>query len=106
MYEVEILPSALKDLADIVAYIKDVLDNQRAAVVLARDFYSAISSLQDNPYTHPLYSGRIPESKHEIRRMNVSNHAVFYWIEEPKRTVVISRIVYAKRDFLKMHEPW
>ncbi|MFA5448605.1 MAG: type II toxin-antitoxin system RelE/ParE family toxin [Sphaerochaeta sp.] len=104
MYKIEILPSALKDLTDVVAYIKDVLDNHRAAVDLARNFYSSILSLQDNPYTHALYPGRIPESKHEFRRMNIRNYAVFYWVEEPARKVVVSRMIYARRDLLKMHE--
>lgn len=102
MFEVELLPSALKDLTQAVAYIKDTLDNHQAAADLARDFYIAITNLKDNPYTHALYSLRVPNLGHEYRRVNVRNYAIFYWVEEPASRVVVSRMIYARRDFLRI----
>lgn len=99
MYEVEILPSAMRDMTEAVAYIKDKLFNSAAAAKLAREFFSEISKLLGNPYLHMLYGLRVPATNHECRRMNVLSYSVFYWIEEMSGKVVVARMIYSRRDF-------
>lgn len=99
MHEVEILPSAMRDMTEAVAYVKDRLSNSAAAAKLAREFFSEISKLRGNPYLHMLHGLRVPATSHEYRRMNVLNYSVFYWTEGMSGKVVVARMVYSRRDF-------
>ena len=98
MYKIEYLPLAAQDLVDIAAYINQKLCNPQAAEALANLLIKEIDNLSSFPYLHELYISSYP-LKHEYRKLTVKNYLVFYWIDEAKKLVTISRVLYGKRDY-------
>ena len=41
---------------------------------------------------------------HEYRKTVVENYLMFYWVDEPGKTVTVARVIYGKRDYGKMIE--
>ena len=41
---------------------------------------------------------------HEYRKTIVENYLMFYWVDEPGKTVTAARGIYGKRDYGKMIE--
>ena len=103
MYKLEYLPIAQQDMIDIVRYISYELKNPDAAEHLAEKFVEAAESVLDFPYALPVYQP-MASLKHEYRKILVQNFLMFYWIEEEKKLVTIARVIYAKRDFLRLLE--
>ncbi|WEV63990.1 type II toxin-antitoxin system RelE/ParE family toxin [Bifidobacterium sp. ESL0732] len=99
-YKVEILPSALRDVEQIVTYIAKSLENRSAALRYADNFYTTFEDLAQLPYSRPLY-GAPGTLIHEYRRESVGNYEIFYWIEEAPRQVTVARVIYARRDISK-----
>lgn len=100
MHRVEILPKAVSDMNEAVSYIMRELESPHAAETLAVNLNAAIEGPADFPYSHPLYIP-IRSLRHEYRRVMVSNHAVFYWVDEAAATVTVARVIYAKRDLAR-----
>ena len=103
MYKIEYLPIAQQDMIDIVRYISIELKNPDAAECLAEKFVEAAESILDFPYALAVYQP-MTSLKHEYRKILVQNFLMFYWIEEEKKLVTIARVMYAKRDFLRLLE--
>lgn len=101
MYKIEYLPAALHDLVGIAAYIGVKLDNPDAADRLAEDISESISAAAGQPYMYPLYIPIKPLA-HEYRKIVVRNYVVFYWVDEPIKTLTIARVIYAGRDIKKL----
>ena len=103
MYKLEYLPAARQDMMDIVRYISRELCNPQAAERLAMELIEAGNSIPGFPYSNPAYTPIRP-LKHEYRKVLVKNYMIFYWIDEEKKTVVIYRVIYAKRKYTSLLE--
>ena len=97
MYNLEYMPAALGDMLDIVRYISKELNNPIAAGNLANEFIESAESLTDFPYSNPVYYPIRP-LKNEYRKLLVKNFIMFYYVDEPKKTITIARVIYVKRD--------
>lgn len=103
MYNVCILPSAKQDMLDIVSYIANDIKNPDAADKLSMMFLAEIEQISAFPYSRPVFLPIRPLS-HEYRRAPIKNYMLFYWIDEPQKTVTIARVIYAKRNICAMLE--
>jgi plasmid stabilization system protein ParE len=98
MYRLSYLPLANCDITDAVSYIADELCAPKAALDLLDALDKSIPLLKDFPYSCRVYQPVKP-LKQEYRIMTVKNYAVFYTVDEQKKLVEITRMIYAKRDF-------
>ena len=101
MYQLEFLPIARQDMADIVRYISHDLSNPTAAEKLAYEMIAAAERLTDFPYINPIHQSVKP-LKSEYRKLIVKNYILFYWIDESDRKVTIARAIYARREYEKL----
>ncbi len=99
-YELEYLPSAQRDMLDIVTYIGKVLCNPIAADRLAHKFIDEVEKVRDFPYSMPMYYP-IRELEHDYRKLLVDNYIMLYWVEEVRHCVTVARVIYAKSDYSK-----
>lgn len=97
MYKLSYLPLANRDIADAVNYIADELLAPKAALDLLDALDKSISRLKDFPYSCRVYQPVKPLEQ-EYRIIPVKNYAVFYTVDEKKKLVEITRVIYAKRD--------
>lgn len=103
MYKVEYLPSALKDMSEIISYITKELDNRTAAGKLSEKFIETAGRIGDFPYSNPVYIP-IKPLKNEYRKVVVENYLMFYSVNEEEKTVTVSRVIYGKRNYDKTIE--
>ncbi|MBQ3224999.1 MAG: type II toxin-antitoxin system RelE/ParE family toxin [Oscillospiraceae bacterium] len=101
MYKLEFLPIALNDMVEIVGYIGNTLKNPIAAGNLSSEFVNAAEILIEVPYSNPVYVPLRP-LKHEYRKLLVKSYLMFYWVDEEKKVVTVSRVIYGKRDYGKI----
>lgn len=101
MYKLEFLPIALNDMVEIVGYIGNTLKNPIAAGNLSSEFVNAAEILSEVPYSNPVYVPLRP-LKHEYRKLLVKSYLMFYWVDEEKKVVTVSRAIYGKRDYGKI----
>ena len=97
MYKVEFLPVAKQDLREIALYISNELCNPTVAVNLVEEIIEATEKLLEFPYSHQVYYPIRPLKK-EYRRIPIKNYMIFYTVDEQKKNVTVSRIIYAKRN--------
>ena len=98
MYSINITEPAESDLLEAASYIAEQLLNPSAAGRLLDDVENAIYSLSDMPQRHALVNDEVL-ARSGIRFMPVGNYLVFYIIREEKKTVVIQRVLYGRRDW-------
>ena len=98
MYSIEITKPAENDILDAARYINDQLLNKTAAQRLLDEAEKAILSLDNMPERHAIVSDEAL-AKLGIRFMPVLNYTVFYVVRENKKTVVIQRFLYSRRDW-------
>ena len=99
-YRVELLQSALTDIAEAVRYITDELLNPQAAQLLAERFFSEAEKLSEFPYAHPVYLP-VRSLKYEYRKVPIENYLLFYRVDERAKLVTVARVVYAKRNMTR-----
>ncbi|ULQ60416.1 type II toxin-antitoxin system RelE/ParE family toxin [Brucepastera parasyntrophica] len=99
MNRVYISPAAKSDLEEIKQYISDELYNPQAALRIISDITRRIRLLQEFPETGaPLSS--IVEIETPYRFLVCGKYLTFYRFE--KDTVFVDRILYGRRDYLKI----
>ena len=91
MYEIIYLPTARKQLEDIVDYIAVGLAAPDAALDFIDEVDKAAKSLAEMPYRHPIYHTSFAVLE-EVRWISVKNHNVFYKIFEEEKAVEIRRV--------------
>ena len=101
MYNLEFLPSAKKDMVEIIKYISNTLNNPTAADSLAEKMIVAAEKLTEFPYSYPVYMP-IRQLNHEYRRLAVNNYIMFYWVNEEEKLITIARVVYSKRNYKEL----
>ena len=90
-YRVELLQSALADIAEAVRYITDELLNPQAAQLLAERFFGEAEKLSEFPYAHPVYLPVRP-LKYEYRKVPIENYLLFYRVDERAKLVTVARV--------------
>ena len=100
MYQVNYLPSAIGDMVEIVTYIRHTLQNPHAATKTMYALHNGAEGLRQFPYANPAHFPQRP-LEHEYRKLLIGSYLMFYWIEEETKTVTVSRVVYAARDYEK-----
>jgi len=90
-------------MIEIVRYISQELQNPTAADQLAMELIEAGDSIPKFPYANPAFIPIRP-LKHEYRKLLVQNYFMFYWVDEVKKLVTVTRVVYARRDYKRLLE--
>ena len=98
MYKLEVLPVAKEDMVEIVRYISKDLKNPAAANKLSDALFAAMEAETEFPYAYPAYVPIRP-LRFEYRKRMVKNYLMLYRVDEQKKTVTVSRVIYAKRDY-------
>ena len=97
MYEVIYLPTARKQLEDIVDYLAFKLNSLDAAYDFIDAVDAAAKSLAEMPYRHPIYHTSFAVLE-EVRWLPVKNYNVFYKVFEEEKTVEIRRVLHQLQD--------
>ncbi len=92
-YKIEITQEAEKDFENIFTYISETLCNKQAAL--------RIRSLTDMPNSYPKVKDMYLK-KMGLRFITVKNYIVFYTVEDEECKVYIVRILYGKRNWVKI----
>lgn len=100
-YKIVITKPAKDDLTEIARYVAEEVLAPTIAVKLIDKIGNAIIELGKMPYRHPLVSDE-ELSAEGIRRMPVDNYLVFYLVSERIKTVKVVRILYNRRDWIKL----
>lgn len=100
MYKLDISETAKADIKEILSYIKNSLQNPKAATNLADLFTSEISSLARHPFSGTPVQDKFL-SQYGFRYLLVKNFKFFYVVSESDegKTVKIVRVLYARRDY-------
>lgn len=98
-YEVYLTDNAFRQLQDAIGYISTVLLEPEVAKQWSLRLKAEIMSLDTMPFRFPLIEHE-PWRSEGIRKMNVQNFLVYYWVNEKANTVWVTAIVYGKRDQL------
>ena len=98
MYKLEVLPVAKEDMVEIVRYISKDRKNPATAKTLSDALFAAMESVTEFPYANPSYVPIRP-LRIEYRKRMVKNYLMLYRVDEQKKTITISRVIYAKRDY-------
>ncbi len=95
-FTINYLPSAKKDLDNIISYIQ--ADDPNAALNLLNDIDKSIIQLESFPF-----KGKIPEDDHlkskDYRMLIVDNYLIFYVVFENNNEIEIRRIIHGKRKY-------
>ena len=100
-YKVKLTDHAVAQLQEAVIYISKVLQASTVAKHWAARIKKELASLSTMPARYPLTEEE-PWHTEGIHKMSVENFLVYYWIEEAKKIVWITAIVYARRDQLRV----
>ena len=96
-YEVKITEPAQRQLQEIVRYIAEDLQEKRTAVRMLDTLEKKILSLSTLPNRVALTEEE-PWHNAGIRNMPVKNYLVYFWVNEERRQVQITAVVYGRRD--------
>ena len=100
-YKVEVSEPAENDLRDIVRYIASQLYAPISALHMMEFLEEAMVGLSDMPqrYTY-VADERLAQMGY--RKLPVKNYIVFFSVDEQKKVVDVERILYARRDWLRI----
>lgn len=100
-YKVKLTDHAVAQLQEAVIYISKVLQASTVAKHWATRIKKELASLSTMPARYPLTEEE-PWHTEGVHKMSVENFLVYYWIDEAKKIVWITAIVYARRDQLRV----
>lgn len=100
-YRVNVSEPAENDLRDIICYISAQLSAPTTALKMINTLEDAIASLADMPQKCSLVTDDRLASM-GYRKLVVKNYITFFTIDEQSKTVDIERILYARRDWLRI----
>jgi len=99
-YNLVFLETAKRDMTEIVRYISRNLSNPSVAEKLAGKMVEVAEQLKGLPYKNRVYNP-IKPLKQEYRGQVVDNYIMFYYIDENEKLIIVSRVVYGKRNYEK-----
>jgi len=97
-YHVFVMPLANDDIIGITDYIMNELQAPDSATQQMKRIKTAILTLSDYPYRIPLVRDPILARK-GYHALLVDNYMIFFTIHESAKTVIVMRVVYARRDY-------
>ncbi len=100
-YSIKFTKEAYADLNEIVAYISESLANPSAATAVVNELEDKLRYVQETPNMYELCLNPYLSEK-SYRKFSVKNYIVFYKVSETAGTVYIMRIIYGRRDYLKL----
>lgn len=98
-YEVKLTPQATEQISETISYISHILLEPEIARRWVELLRQNISSLNLMPSRFPLIEEE-PWRTKGIRKMTVKNFLVYYLIEEDKKEVIVTAVIYGRRDQL------
>lgn len=98
-YEVQITKYAMAQMEEIRDYIANGLFAPQAACNLFSEMKRKVKSLESMPERNPLVDVK-KWGEQGVRKTIVKNFIIYYWIDEERKTVYITAVVYAKRNQL------
>ena len=101
VYEVFITETAFNDLADIAFYVADSLQEPDISKKLIEKIKEGIFSLENLPNRNNLVNDKYLASK-GYRKLSVENYLVFYIVSDDENIVYVSRVLYAKRNWVDL----
>jgi len=100
-YRVDVSDVAENDLLDIIRYIASQFSAPITALQMMELLEDAMTSLSEMPQRFPfLTDDRL--SQMGYRKLAVKNYIVFFSINEKSKVVDVERILYARRDWLRI----
>jgi len=100
-YSVRIMKPTQSEMREIYRHIADELQNPVAAARRISLIDEKIQSLKENPARFPLVQDAYLASK-SFRVIVAKNHLVFFIIREEAKAVSVMRILYGRRDWLRI----
>ena len=100
-YRVDVSEPAENDLRDIVRYISAQLSAPMTATKMMDALEDAIARLADIPQKYSLVTDERLASM-GYRKLVVKNYIAFFTIDEQSKTVDVERILYVRRDWLRI----
>lgn len=94
-YQVKLTDTFSNELALIIDYIENKLENRIAANNFFEKVVAAIKSLATFPF-------RFAEYDKKVRKIIVMNYSIFYSVSKLLKTVYILHILYNGRDISKL----
>ncbi len=96
-YKVKLTIQAIGQIKETVQYISKILLEPETAQKWADALQREIAKLDSMPSRYPL-TEQEPWHTEGIRKMPFKNFLVYYWIDEEKKTVWITAVIYGRRD--------
>ena len=96
-YEVKLTVQAIGQIEEAVQYISKILLEPETARKWADTLQCEIEKLDTMPSRYPLTEEE-PWHMKEIRKMPVKNFLVYYLVDEKKKAVWITAVIYGRRD--------
>lgn len=100
-YRVDVSEPAENDLRDIVRYIASQLSAPISALHMMELLEEAMVGLSDMPQRCPLVADE-RLSQMGYRKLIVKNYVVFFSVDEKNKVVDVERILYGRRDWLRI----
>lgn len=97
LYEVKLTAQAIEQIEEIVQYISKTLLVPETAQEWAAALQREVKKLNSMPSRHPLVEEKTWHNK-GIRKMPFKNFIVYYLIDEDKKVVWITAVIYSRRD--------
>ena len=97
-YHVAVMPLANEDIIGITDYIMNELQAPDSATQQMKRIIAAIFTLGNHPYRIPLMRDPILARK-GYHALLVDNYMIFFTIYESAKTVMVMRVLYAKRNY-------
>lgn len=98
-YEVKLTTQAFAQIQETVSYISHRLLEPEIARRWADLLQKEISSLNFMPTRYPLTEEE-PWHTYGVHKMTVKNFLVYYLIDEEKKAVTVTAVIYGRRDQL------
>lgn len=96
-YKVKITGDAYKQIDEVKEYISNKLFAPDAALRLLISIKNAVESLEIMPARHPIVDETGIENL-GVRKINVNNFLIYYWIDEENLSVYIIALIYRRRN--------
>ena len=101
MYKIEFTDKAEEDLYSSLRYIADVLKAPTAAKKILEEIEHRVKILENSPFCCAVVSDEYLRIK-GIRSLLVKNYLVFYIVKEEENIISIIRVLYGRRDWMKL----
>lgn len=99
-YNLTYTETAKRNIIEIAGYISHELKAPESARKIVAKLMQATANITAFPYAHAVHQTPQNEEplKHEYRKVLVDNYFIFYYVDETQSLVVVSAVIYARRQ--------